>query len=166
MGVVHACGSEGRSCYQEYISDQSAKVMGVSVKLGETYVIKLKTTGLSILSMEYSNLCIQGKKNCCYFTFQKFERRGRHVTEEEKAKWKDIHPTMMSDEEDCEGKFKIHRQEWRSSEFNSFMNILDDRAAKASSHPRKERFNGTPLKCDQPSGVASWMVDSPESPAY
>ena len=88
------------------------------------------------------------------------------MTEEEKDKWKDIHPTMMSDEEDMEGKFKIHRQEWRSNEFNVLMDSLDKRAAKASSHPRKERFYGTPLKCDEPSNVVDWMVDNQESPVY
>lgn len=62
------------------------------------------------------------------------------MTEEEKEKWKAIHPTMMSDEEDSEGKFKIHRQEWRSSEFNSFMKGVDDRAAKASSLQEKNVF--------------------------
>ena len=88
------------------------------------------------------------------------------MSEDEREKWRDIHPTMMSDEEDSEGRFKIHRQEWRSSEFNSFMDSLDNRAAKATSHPRKERYYGTPLKCEQPSSVVDWMVDSQESPVY
>ena len=79
---------------------------------------------------------------------------------------RDIHPTMMSDEEDSEGRFKIHRQEWRTSEFNFFMDNLDNRAAKASSHPRKERYYGTPLKCEQLSSVVDWMVDSQESLVY
>jgi len=34
----------------------------------------------------------------------------------------------MSDEEECDGKFKVHRQKWRSAEFNDFMDELDARA--------------------------------------
>ena len=46
------------------------------------------------------------------FIPQKFERRGNFITEDEKDKWEKIHPTMMSEEEEVDGKFKVCRQEW------------------------------------------------------
>ena len=93
---------------------------------------------------------------------QKYERRGRYVKEDEIEKWQEIHPTMMSDEEDVGGKFKVHRQEWRSTEFNEFMETLDARAnsSSAKSCPRIERIHGTPCKKMPPTVTCDWMLSS------
>ena len=43
------------------------------------------------------------------------DRRSCHVIESEREMWKDVVPSMMSDEEDVgDNSFRIHRQEWRS----------------------------------------------------
>jgi hypothetical protein len=68
---------------------------------------------------------------------------------------------MMSDEEEVDGKFKVYRQEWRSAEFNNFMDTLDSRASSSKSvHPRMERSHGTPFKGDPPADVATWTVSN------
>jgi hypothetical protein len=91
---------------------------------------------------------------------QKYERRGRCVKPEERSKWAEIEPSMMSDEEVVDGQFKVHRQEWRSREFNSFMEELDDRASVGNStpRPRLSRFHGTPQKLQPPPNAPEWMV--------
>ncbi len=74
-----------------------------------------------------------------YFS-QKYERRARHVTDSEMKLWENITPIMMSDEE-VNGEFKIHRQGWRSSDFNGFLESLDARATWANSkRPRYDRL--------------------------
>ena len=95
---------------------------------------------------------------------QKYERRGKFVTDEERDKWQEITPQMMSDEEEVDGKFKVHRPEWRSIALNDYLKALDSRANAsdtASGHPRKERIVGTPIKCQIPAclGSTSWMVE-------
>ena len=85
------------------------------------------------------------------FILQKFERRGHFITEDEKDKWEQIHPTMMLEEEEVDGKFKVCRQEWRSDTFNDFMEQLDERASNSScKRPRCEQYLGTPVKMDTP----------------
>ena len=72
-----------------------------------------------------------------------------------------MQPSMMSDEEEVDGKFKVCRPEWRSIEFNDFMDSLDSRASSTrSAHPRMERFYGTPSKGEPPADVASWTVSN------
>lgn len=68
---------------------------------------------------------------------------------------------MMLDEESVNGKFKVHTPEWRSAEFNTFLNDLDSRAAAINdkSHPRIQRLQGTPAKCSPPDNVDEWMVN-------
>ena len=44
----------------------------------------------------------------------------------------EVFATMKSDEEEVEGKFKVCRQEWRSQEFNHFMETLDIRATESN----------------------------------
>ncbi len=87
---------------------------------------------------------------------QKYERRGRHVQEGEQGKWKDVDASMMSDEEPVGGKFRVHRQEWRSPAFNDLMNTLDSRAE--TGRPRIERVDGTPSKVSAPRNVSEWMI--------
>jgi len=85
-----------------------------------------------------------------FYIYYKYERRGRFVLENEEEKWKEVTPLMISDEEEFDGKFKVHRQEWHSDELNSFLQTLDTRAnvsERVSGHPRKERIDGTPIKC-------------------
>lgn len=67
----------------------------------------------------------------------------------------------MSDEEPIEGKFRVHRQEWRSPEFNEFMNTLDSRV-KETGRPRIERVEGTPSKVSAPRNASEWMVAAEE----
>lgn len=77
-------------------------------------------------------------------------------------KWVEIEPSMMSDEEEAGGQFKIHRQEWRSAEFNKLMEELDDRAASShgKSRPRITRYFGTPCKIQPPTNAAEWMLST------
>ncbi len=97
-----------------------------------------------------------------YF-FQKYERRARHVTDSEMNLWENITPNMMSDEEEVNGEFKIHRPGWRSSDFNGFLERLDARATLANSkRPRYDRCIGTPIKVDPPQDAEPWMVNTPE----
>ena len=76
-------------------------------------------------------------------------------------KWHDLSPALMSDEEDIgQNTFKIHRQEWRSTELDEFLEELDRRADAAlkRAHPRKNRVLGTPLKVLAPASTKDWMV--------
>ena len=84
-------------------------------------------------------------------------------------KWKDVVPTMMSDDEDVgNNTFRVHHQEWRSLEMNDFLDELDQRADSAmkSSHPCKSRVVGTPVKVPVPDKMEAWMVreDNDDSP--
>ena len=79
-------------------------------------------------------------------------------------KWANIEPSMMSDEEVVDGRFKVHRQEWRSDEFNDFMEELDDRASVTNPKPRPRlsRFQGTPQKTQPPPNTPGWMIANDE----
>ena len=86
------------------------------------------------------------------------------MAENEKEKWMEVFPTMMSDEEEVEGKFKVCRQEWRSQEFNDFMEALDIRATESNpKRPRYDRYLGTPLKVGAPTEARDWMMASSTS---
>ena len=67
---------------------------------------------------------------------------------------------MMSDEEDIDGKFKVHRQDWQSDEFNDFMEELDACASTSNSklHPRISRYYGMPQKTRPPTNALEWMI--------
>ncbi len=79
---------------------------------------------------------------------------------------------MMSDEDEENGKFKVCRQEWRSDDFNSFIEELDRRADSSNNkRPRYERVLGTPVKESPPPNAKEWMktcsddvILAPESP--
>ena len=73
--------------------------------------------------------------------------------------WANIDATMMSDEEDCLGRFQVRRPMWRSAAFDKLMDTLDGRAGKTS-HPRIERFYGTPVRCEPPPNAKEWMIDN------
>ena len=76
----------------------------------------------------------------------------------------EVFPTMMSDEEEVEGKFKVCRQEWRSQEFNDFKEALDIRATESNpKRPRYDRYMGTPLKVGAPTEARDWMMASSTS---
>ena len=102
-------------------------------------------------------LCISSTYvHCRVFWLQKYERRGRHVKPEEMSQ---TDPSMMSDEEDIDGQFKVHRQEWHSEDF---MEELDDRASAGNSKlcPQVSRYYGTPRKTKSPTSVPQWMVSN------
>lgn len=77
-------------------------------------------------------------------------------------KWVEIEPSMMSDEEEAGGQFKVRRQEWRSAEFNQFMEDLDDRASSShrKSRPRITRYLGTLCKIQPPTNATEWMLST------
>lgn len=86
----------------------------------------------------------------------------KFVNSEEANNWKSIEPLMMSDEENDELTLKRRRPDWRSQAFNKFMDELDERAYRASKHPRKVQVFGTPLKCPHPENVQDWMLNQVE----
>ena len=105
--------------------------------------------------------------NTFFSTFQVWDRCSKHVLAAESEKWKDVHPSMMSDEETVDTKtLKRKRPEWRSPEFNQLIDQIEQRYELASNHPRKERIYGSPLKCAPPVAAKEWMVRSlsPDSP--
>ena len=74
---------------------------------------------------------------------------------------------MMSDEETVDSQtLKRRRPEWRSAEFNMFMDLLDQRSYTSSKHPRKVRVIGSPLKCPPPLGTKEWMSTDDDRGAY
>lgn len=90
---------------------------------------------------------------------QLWDRRAKQVQLEEQEHWNDVQPSMMSDEETLDSQtLKRRRPDWRSSEFNSFIDELDRRSYQTCKHPHKARIVGTPLKCPIPSGVKEWMI--------
>ena len=98
-------------------------------------------------------------KNFYMIILKIWDRRSKVITDEEMEKWKDIYPTMMSDEETLDNKnLKRRRPSWRSSEFNELMDELDQRSESNSKHPRKNRVIGTPLKNDPPTNAKEWML--------
>ena len=83
-------------------------------------------------------------------------------------KWCNVQPSMMSDEEleETNGKFKVCRQYWRSTEFNELMDELDARAISSQdkARPRMARYFGTPCKVGPSPAVSHWMISThPES---
>lgn len=78
------------------------------------------------------------------------------------SKWIQIEASLMSDEESAEGQFKVHRQEWRSDEFNEWMEELDARASatQGKSRPRITRYYGTPSKVQPPANTPEWMLSA------
>lgn len=103
----------------------------------------------------------------CFVFFQVWDRRSKHITNEESEKWKDVHPSMMSDEETVDSKtLKRKHPAWRSPEFNQMIDQIKQRYERASNHPRKDHIYGSPLKCGPPPTAKEWMVvtSPPSSP--
>ena len=69
---------------------------------------------------------------------------------------------MMSEEEDSEAgdsEFIRHRPQWRSHQFNRFINKLDKRfKSKHAKSLAKPRSYGSPNSAPAPMGVPSWMT--------
>ena len=85
------------------------------------------------------------------------------MTDDEKDKWKDIKPEMMSDEEVLpDGTIERKKQSWRSSELDEFFCTLDSRADTVSKTARKPRVLGSPVECEPPPGCPSWMIKRAE----
>ena len=85
----------------------------------------------------------------------------------EMEKWCNVQPSMSDEElEETNGTFKVHRQYWRSTEFNELMDELDARAISSQDkvRPRMVRYFGTPYKVGPPPAVSHWMISThPES---
>ena len=78
---------------------------------------------------------------------------------EEQEQWKDVDPSMMSDEETLDSStLKCCQPDWRLSAFYNFLDELDRRLYQTCQNPRKARVLGTPLKCPVPDGVKEWMT--------
>ena len=74
------------------------------------------------------------------------------------AKWDNVKPSMMSDEEALpDGKIARKRPYWRSDTLNKYIDILDTRADGALKTARKERVLSSPWKVPPPSGCQDWM---------
>ncbi len=114
--------------------------------------------------MHLHDICTTYMLYAWFICFQKYERRGRYVHADEMDQWLQVKPNMMSDEDDCGGKFKVRWQEWRSDSFNELMETLDHRASTNKSHPRKERFYGTPQKTVPSPNAPEWMLTPYTSP--
>ena len=79
------------------------------------------------------------------------------MLESEFNKWKDVIPTMMSDEEDIgDNTFRVHHQEWCSQEMTDLLDEFDRRAdvVMKKMHPQKAWVVGTPLKVN---ATKDWM---------
>lgn len=69
-----------------------------------------------------------------------------------------LNPTLMSEEEEEEGKIRRKRPSWRSEEFNSALDDIDKRADGSSKTARKERTLGSPVRLPPPDGLLPWML--------
>ena len=93
---------------------------------------------------------------------QLYEKRSRVVKENESHIWKDVLPSMMSEEEDDEEAcgFRRRRQVWKSIKFCRFIDKLDQRLAKKKSstnNPARDRSYGDKLEVAPPPVAKSWM---------
>ncbi|KAL5510627.1 hypothetical protein EMCRGX_G006197 [Ephydatia muelleri] len=90
--------------------------------------------------------------------------------EEEVSLWKNVKPSMMSEEEsDPEEKTTLRRRRplWRSEAFNGLIQDVDSRCCDteiSSKRQKKKRVDGEPLPNSAPSNAEPWMVHtvSPE----
>ena len=74
---------------------------------------------------------------------------------------------MISDEETVDSQtLKRCRPEWRSAEFNMFMDSLDQRSYTSSKHPLKVCVIGSSLKRPPPLETKEWMGTDDDSGAY
>ena len=103
---------------------------------------------------KYYNVCDPIRRS-----LQLWERRSKYVRSEadeseddEQAKWKEVKPCMMSDEETLpDGKLARKHPCWRSDTFNDFMDILDACADVSLKIARKECVLSSPWKTATPS---------------
>lgn len=87
------------------------------------------------------------------------------MKDNEKEKWKDIKPEMMSDEEVLpDGTIERKRLSWRSQELDDFCCTLDARADAFSKTAKKTRVLGSPVECAPPAECPSWMLNREEHP--
>ena len=86
------------------------------------------------------------------------------MRDDEKEKWDDIKPEMMSDEEVLpDGTIERKQLSWRSQELNEFLCTLDTRADAASKTARKARVLGPPVECVPLPTCPSWMLHHEEN---
>eukprot|EP00731_Ephydatia_muelleri_P025601 Em0017g684a len=87
--------------------------------------------------------------------------------EEEVSLWKNVKPSMMSEEEsDPEEKTTLRRRRplWRSEAFNGLIQDVDSRCCDteiSSKRQKKKRVDGEPLPNSAPSNAEPWMYISP-----
>ena len=71
--------------------------------------------------------------------------------------WGDITPEMMTEEETgTEDNYIRHRQSWRSSNFNKFMDKIDEK--KNVKSLARQRQLGDEINRSPPSAAKSWMI--------
>jgi len=89
------------------------------------------------------------------------------VEENECGKWKDVSLAMMSDEDECYGKFKVIRPKGRSIKFNTLMEVhriqhleeLDAQAIQRNpKRPRYDRLLGLLIEVAAQTKVKEWML--------
>eukprot|EP00731_Ephydatia_muelleri_P034396 Em0058g2a len=87
--------------------------------------------------------------------------------EEEVSLWKNVKPSMKSEEEsDPEEKTTLRRRRplWRSEAFNGLIQDVDSRCCDteiSSKRQKKKRVDGEPLPNSAPSNAEPWMYISP-----
>ena len=90
---------------------------------------------------------------------QLWERRSKFVSDDEQAKWEEVQPCMMSDEETRpDGRLARKRPCWRSDAFNNFIDELDSLADASLKQARKECVLSSPWKIVSPSCCKDWMT--------
>ena len=90
---------------------------------------------------------------------QLYEKLSRVVKENESHIWKDVLPSMMSEEEEACG-FRRRRQVWKSVKLCCFIDKLDQWLAKKKSttnNPARDRSYGEKLEVAPPPVAKSWM---------
>ncbi len=55
----------------------------------------------------------------------RFSEMRCYVHADRMDQWLQVKPNILSDKEDCGGKFKVRQKEWRSASFNELMDTLD-----------------------------------------
>ena len=88
------------------------------------------------------------------------------MKEKEMTVWKDVLPSMMSEEETDDESFQRQRHSWKSRKLVCFLHKLDSRIKKnnKSSVPARERSYGPLLEVPTPKSVRSWMTCATDSP--
>ena len=99
---------------------------------------------------------------------QLWEKRCANIKDEEEAKlWKNVKPSMMSEEESDPEDVSTLRPLWRSEIFYTLIEDVDSRCNGSESNSKclkRKRVQGEPLDTSAPACAEPWMVNiaSPE----